>query len=31
MVSDSNIIEKVEVIQQKLIELFLKGGFDLHK
>ena len=31
LVSGSNTIEEVEVIQQKSIELFPKGGFNLHK
>ena len=31
MVSGSNTIEEVEVISQKSIELFRKGGFILHK
>ena len=31
LVSGSNTIEEVEVIKQKSIELFRKGGFNLHK
>ena len=31
IVSDSSNIEEVEVIIQKSIELFRKGGFNLHK
>ena len=31
LVSGSNTIEEVEVIKQKSIELFRKGGFTLHK
>ena len=31
LVSGSNAIEEVEVIKQKSIELFRKGGFNLHK
>ena len=30
LVSGSNTIEEVEVIKQKSIELFQKGGFNLH-
>ena len=31
LVSGSNAIEEVEVIKQKYIKLFWKGGFNLHK
>ena len=31
LVSGSNTIEEVEVIKQKSIDLFRKGGFNLHK
>ena len=31
LVSGSNTIEEVEVIKQKSIELFRKGGFNMHK
>ena len=31
LVSGSNTIEEVKVIKQKSIELFWKGGFNLHK
>ena len=31
LVSSSDTIEEVEVIKQKSIELFRKGGFNLHK
>ena len=31
LVTGSNTIEEVEVIKQKFIELFRKGGFNLHK
>ena len=31
LVSGSNIIEEIEVIKQKFIELFRKHGFNLHK
>ena len=31
LVSDSNTIKEVEVIQQKCIELFRKSRFNLHK
>ena len=31
LVSGGNILSEVEVIKQKSIELFAKGGFNLHK
>ena len=31
LVSGSNTTEEVEVIKQKSIELFRKGGFNLHQ
>ena len=31
LVSGSNTIEEIEVIKQKSIELFQKGGFNLRK
>ena len=31
LVSGRNILSEVEVIKQKSIELFAKGGFNLHK
>ena len=31
LVSGGNTLSEVEVIKQKLIELFAKGGFNLHK
>ena len=31
LVSVGNILSEIEVIKQKSIELFAKGGFNLHK
>ena len=31
LVLGSNAVEEIEVIKQKSIELFWKGGYNLHK